>query len=118
MRISDWSSDVCSSDLSCTKIRTVTTIAACRSGPLGGIALGRYLGLLKSKIDRIEQPRRAQIVDSGQVAATLEPEMAQEFRRSEEHTSDLPSLMRTSYAVLCLTNNYKAYTSTHYRHSV
>src|SRR3546814_1735960 len=81
MRISDWSSDVCSSDLSCTKIRTVTTIAACRSGPLGGIALGRYLGLLKSKIDRIEQPRRAQIVDSGQVAATLEPEMAQEFRR-------------------------------------
>src|SRR3546814_3015770 len=51
---------------SCTKIRTVTTIAACRSGPLGGIALGRYLGLLKNQIDGIEQPRRAQNVDSGQ----------------------------------------------------
>src|SRR3546814_7015311 len=26
-------------------------------------------------------------------------------RRSEEHTSELPSLMRTSYAVFCLTKN-------------
>src|SRR3546814_14155005 len=50
---------------SCTKIRTVTTIAACRSGPLGGIALARYPGSLKSKIDRIEQPRRAQDRKSG-----------------------------------------------------
>src|SRR3546814_3934268 len=32
------------------------------------------------------------------------PEM--EKRRSEEHTSALQSLMRLSYAVLCLTNKY------------
>src|SRR3546814_20134890 len=54
---------------SCTKIRTVTTIAACRSGPLGGIALGRYLGLLKSKIDPIDHTRRAHTPPSGQDAA-------------------------------------------------
>src|SRR3546814_588675 len=28
-------------------------------------------------------------------------------RRSEEHTSDLQSLIRTTYAVFCLTQNYK-----------
>src|SRR3546814_8027359 len=64
-----------------TRCALVTGVQTCALPILGGIALGRYLGLLKSKIDRIEQPRRAQIVDSGQVAATLEPEMAQEFRR-------------------------------------
>src|SRR3546814_17515732 len=41
---------------SCTKLRTVTTIAACRSGPLGAIALGRYLRLPTSNIPPIQQP--------------------------------------------------------------
>src|SRR3546814_1432260 len=57
---------------SCTKIRTVATIAACRSGPLGSIALGRNLGLLTSNYDRIEQPRRAPIGDSGSHVSPLE----------------------------------------------
>src|SRR3546814_3370955 len=33
--------------------------------------------------------------------------MAAELRRSEEHTSELQSLMRISYAVFCLTKNNK-----------
>src|SRR3546814_3405658 len=39
----------------------------------------------------------------GQV--TLEPQRVTEFPRSEEHTSELQSLMRISYAVFCLKNN-------------
>src|SRR3546814_8172885 len=37
-------------------------------------------------------------------------------QRSEEHTSELQSLMRISYAVFCLNkkNNYKGYRSFHY----
>src|SRR3546814_6411535 len=33
--------------------------------------------------------------------------LAEAFKRSEEHTSELQSLMRSSYAVLCLKNNIK-----------
>src|SRR3546814_1639262 len=35
-------------------------------------------------------------------ASTLEPEVRKELARSEEHTSELQSLMRISYAVFCL----------------
>src|SRR3546814_3288213 len=34
------------------------------------------------------------------------------LKRSEEHTSELPSLMRISYAVFCLTKKKKEQTST------
>src|SRR3546814_15386398 len=37
-------------------------------------------------------------------------------QRSEEHTSELQSLMRISYAVFCLTNNRKTNTSKHSIH--
>src|SRR3546814_7529874 len=36
------------------------------------------------------------------VASGIEPSQAQKARRSEEHTSELQSLMRISYAVFCL----------------
>src|SRR3546814_3930408 len=36
---------------------------------------------------------------------------AQDVPRSEEHTSELQSLMRTSYAVLCLTKNNNSNTN-------
>src|SRR3546814_10536931 len=41
-------------------------------------------------------PRRARLLDLAQLAAS------QRRNRSEEHTSELPSLMRISYAVFCL----------------
>src|SRR3546814_9831378 len=41
--------------------------------------------------------------------------LAEEDRRSEEHTSELQSLMRISYAVLCLKKKNKKNTTTHYR---
>src|SRR3546814_2125515 len=60
--------------------------------------------------------------------STLEielPDIANDNRhdRSEEHTSELHSLMRNSYDVFCLkqqhiTNNHIPYTSSHKQHSV
>src|SRR3546814_10074922 len=41
----------------------------------------------------------------------------QQLRRSEEHTSELQSLMRISYAVFCLKKNTIYLTSTHLTYS-
>src|SRR3546814_5502514 len=87
MRISDWSSDVCSSDL---KIR-----AREQGRPLFDLALifehGAFL--------RLEAKQR----DLWLVKA-LTQNLVCDLRnfRSEEHTSELQSLMRISYAVFCL----------------
>src|SRR3546814_6999279 len=43
----------------------------------------------------------------GQVDASLMAERLAELTRSEEHTSELPSLMRISYAVFCLKKKNK-----------
>src|SRR3546814_5464044 len=79
MRISDWSSDVCSSDLALEGGGEV--VAAGGDGSLRGEA----------------QP--------GYCLAARRARHRQELRqggRSEEHTSELQSLMRISYAVFCL----------------
>src|SRR3546814_7710272 len=82
MRISDWSSDVCSSDLT-----------GARSAPFSGAADS----FSPSNMPRLGAAfsRSPAGVDSG----------AGRCGRSEEHTSELQSLMRTSYAVFCLTKN-------------
>src|SRR3546814_3715792 len=107
MRISDWSSDVCSSDLPI--------------GPAGAeeyVALRRRLGLDRAVL---VQPGaygfdHACLVDAlGQLdagadgkgghargVAAVAPSV-----RSEEHTSELQSLMRISYAVFCLKKKNK-----------
>src|SRR3546814_2441453 len=81
MRISDWSSDVCSSDLH-DHGRILH-----RAGEAGEI-VDRGRGIAAG--DRIEVRRRERDDD---IAVG---------RRSEEHTSELQSLMRSSYAVFCL----------------
>src|SRR3546814_10605721 len=73
MRISDWSSDVCSSDLETDR---------------SGEPLTRTWLSTSSR-----SPRSA----SSSVAAA-----SRSRSRSEEHTSELQSLMRTSYADFCL----------------
>src|SRR3546814_3845184 len=53
--------------------------------------------------DRIAAPARDIIDDVARVAVRLPPESGfQHLHRSEEHTSELQSLMRISYAVFCL----------------
>src|SRR3546814_7971712 len=106
MRISDWSSDVCSSDLAAIRSRRLA-----RSSSRGR---GDVIGCDKAKGQRRpDRAARARIAiaerAAGIVAGGVElrnwPVVAIEHarvRRSEEHTSELQSLMRISYAVFCL----------------
>src|SRR3546814_5098694 len=95
MRISDWSSDVCSSDLSYSSFPRNAPPAP--SSRAGGIAL-----LLPGA--RHPFPDRA--------AKDLPGRVARQGRdRSEEHTSELQSLMRISYAVFSMKKKNNRYIS-------
>src|SRR3546814_5195751 len=106
MRISDWSSDVCSSDLTAwISILSPRYHIPAHSGVTKGI-LRAHLGLIvprereKCRIRigdevRYWEPGKIFVIDD-----TYEHEVWNE--RSEEHTSELQSLMRTSYAVSSL----------------
>src|SRR3546814_1867887 len=120
MRISDWSSDVCSSDL------------VDRAAQFGGEhtpAVAHLRGHRRADPpDRLIEPRppqraqhrvgarilhhrqraRAQRIEEAIVLTRPDFEDAMHYRsaprrarRSEEHTSELQSLMRISYAVFC-----------------
>src|SRR3546814_4897532 len=125
MRISDWSSDVCSSDLRPHKDRrkSTSTTPCDPSASYGGTR------------DAAKSPRNAggrcarknhsgsRIWHRDQVAPpdTRHRRRVSTHDRSEEHTSELQSLMRISYAVFCLkkkkhTNPTKTHTS-HDQHS-
>src|SRR3546814_2771996 len=106
MRISDWSSDVCSSDLERERQRGEGEYprqhAAARPCPDAGIGLahltritGHVVPLLPER--HVSDPARwiAACRTAGRMPQTVDP-------RSEEHTSELQSLMRISYAVFCL----------------
>src|SRR3546814_6079778 len=107
MRISDWSSDVCSSDLQ----RRSGPRPQQRRGARGdGAAVGDDpAGGLLLRVDRHRAPgegggradqRRARA--RGHLRLSLPRRALRELERSEEHTSELQSLMRISYAVFCL----------------
>src|SRR3546814_9454038 len=92
MRISDWSSDVCSSDLFSAFGRAAVIIFP-NHWPRKACAQQNWSERVSiSQIDR-----------RGGVARQSERWMKRTERpRSEEHTSELQSLMRISYAVFCL----------------
>src|SRR3546814_8056836 len=98
MRISDWSSDVCSSDLP-----GQATTGLCPTTTFMGEPL--YEGG-RDPDEATIAARRAAYFDP--YHAALAAEIARLRRghprvvRSEEHTSELQSLMRISYAVFCL----------------
>src|SRR3546814_1488334 len=106
MRISDWSSDVCSSDLALIEFALV--------GPpflllLAGILEISVMFFASSVIEGATKEAARQI-RTGQIQGAADPMTT--FRnelcdglRSEEHTSELQSLMRISYAVFCLKKN-------------
>src|SRR3546814_1798091 len=114
MRISDWSSDVCSSDLVAFG-RKIATIGLSMKK---NVKLAREMGLLTIPesalidIERIGDYPDSQICvistgSQGEPMSALTRMANQENRwlevgRSEEHTSELQSLMRISYAVFCL----------------
>src|SRR3546814_1161796 len=116
MRISDWSSDVCSSDLTAAysdAIFGLFWLLGYRFSPrladIGGAKLWR--------IDRQASYGQFDEIAWGRIKINLIRE-----NRSEEHTSELQSLMRISYAVFCLKkkntdiHNYsrKEHIKTHY----
>src|SRR3546814_6224076 len=115
MRISDWSSDVCSSDLK-TYAKAVIANAQALAGRLkergsdivsGGtdthLALVdlRPLGVTGKDADEALERSAITCNKNGVPGDPLPP------TRSEEHTSELQSLMRISYAVFCLKKKNK-----------
>src|SRR3546814_5250046 len=119
MRISDWSSDVCSSDLN---VLAAVALPVAHAAPVvagipgdvverllfgdapaaladddGDLALVVELLRLAGREHRL-LVRRLRIGEAGEDGRVL---------RSEEHTSELQSLMRISYAVFCLKKKKK-----------
>src|SRR3546814_10373013 len=106
MRISDWSSDVCSSDLAraCRHLEPDDD----RLDHLASAAAER----LAEREQRGEQAARILRFGPGHVFEFGAMRRIAVHHRSEEHTSELQSLMRISYAVFCLkkkTYNSKPY---------
>src|SRR3546814_7925023 len=118
MRISDWSSDVCSSDLialdDSAVIRRSPEVEHERAVAIYDLLednffrpLGDYSGPYHLRLSIAETRLQLDIRDEdGQrldsVALPLLPFRRVIRDRSEEHTSELQSLMRISYAVFCL----------------
>src|SRR3546814_1528609 len=126
MRISDWSSDVCSSDLLSGK--NSITAGKIYENVIRKERAGDYLGAtvqviphitdeMKRCIDTATNGYDVGLVEIGGTVGDIESlpllEAIRQIRtergpdkallmRSEEHTSELQSLMRISYAVFCL----------------
>src|SRR3546814_10168792 len=121
MRISDWSSDVCSSDLSADQgwhplppdhiqdrhpvlaaqaVRTCCNgVCCCRPGVV-------WLDLLRNW--SLHEHEHAAVECIGNcISDRIDLRADHEPDRSEEHTSELQSLMRISYAVFCLKTKNK-----------
>src|SRR3546814_5929884 len=94
MRISDWSSDVCSSDL--IPCATASPRMRDRSFRLAYGQMFRNRGVVPSSA--YMAPTKCE----SSVRFGMESSQASMVARSEEHTSELQSLMRISYAVFCL----------------
>src|SRR3546814_1644043 len=114
MRISDWSSDVCSSDLIVDRPVVLVVALANTREHLDDIVEIQPIEQIDPFV--VDLRRRRQ-------RAVFEPRIGDEDRigeilveegtdiRSEEHTSELQSLMRISYAVFCLKKKTKKETN-------
>src|SRR3546814_9734175 len=113
MRISDWSSDVGSSDLDVELAAIVVDRA--RAGRRARILYDLFVGQIdgirgqRDIVGELDAERRVERFGRGLVERCRAVDVDEEFRpviigqsRSEEHTSELQSLMRISYAVFCL----------------
>src|SRR3546814_2011639 len=114
MRISDWSSDVCSSDLATTAARQPTCFSN-RSPTTDLFAAGAFVTSTgytggtstyggTSQAAPMAAACAVALSQAAPVATVAQrmDAMVLSTTRSEEHTSELQSLMRISYAVFCL----------------
>src|SRR3546814_9366774 len=117
MRISDWSSDVCSSDLDPVAGPGIQLVGN-TSGPLTidrdrtyvgnerkflGEAIRDFIQILDGPVYRLEHSRNFSVTADWGTIMTFSNVWEQDapfplIARSEEHTSELQSLMRISYA--------------------
>src|SRR3546814_5640485 len=106
MRISDWSSDVCSSDL-----RTGNLVYALFPHDTSRATDPQsHIHAVIANLSRLpEQFRNPDRVDE------KTGEVIRDDGRSEEHTSELQSLMRISYAVFCLKKKNKKKNQTYHK---
>src|SRR3546814_10886355 len=118
MRISDWSSDVCSSDLICRSDAGNAKAFTCSYHGWAYDTAGNLVNVPFEAesfpcLDKKEwSPLKARVATyKGLIFANWDhdaPDLdtylgeAKFYMRSEEHTSELQSLMRNSYAVFCL----------------
>src|SRR3546814_2057441 len=114
MRISDWSSDVCSSDLPDLRVGLTLTDRDLGCTALGGVAPRQddLRARARQSQRRFQTQPPCCSGDDGELAGLIgniasgpsrhSCYLHRELRRSEEHTSELQSLMRISYAVFCL----------------
>src|SRR3546814_2079821 len=113
MRISDWSSDVCSSDLEGAGLVLIdvhrelrSVVESDRADLRDALVARRHAQELVARAEQLFVPHVGVVhqpqVEAGRIA-----------ERSEEHTSELQSLMRISYAVFCLKKKTKFIISTH-----
>src|SRR3546814_5860978 len=109
LRISDWSSDVCSSDLLPVQRRRLADIRGQRSRQRQARLRSARPGDGRVR-DHEPRDRRGGNRHIVRVAACR---AAPTHARSEEHTSELQSLMRISYAVFCLKKKKKKIHLTH-----
>src|SRR3546814_9195321 len=102
MRISDLSSDVCSSDLDREVDDDLLELA------LVGLDHAEVAAMAHLQLDVLADEAAQQVRQLGQDVGQVQQARLQGLlarkgkKRSEEHTSELQSLMRTSYAVFCL----------------
>src|SRR3546814_1965024 len=111
MRISDWSSDVCSSDLLLFERRQKPGIVTLVPLQFGGGPLFTLWAKAEFTEDEYALLQKYRFNDALLIADDWLAMLQRSFRtavmlgfvawRSEEHTSELQSLMRISYAVFC-----------------
>src|SRR3546814_8235360 len=119
MRISDWSSDVCSSDLSQpNELPSITSTPAAASSSRSASDAAKSLAA-RASLRRIRVASMSSSVIVAALGWTRRSAGIGEHcsshglqNRSEEHTSELQSLMRISYAVFCLKKKKHTYTHT------
>src|SRR3546814_3115363 len=131
MRISDWSSDVCSSDLPVVEqvvvdqgtLQAEETVVPATDAGTGDIAppAGLVAGVRLQYADAPSPPYpraalRARLQGTVMLQVLVDVDGRPLQVRSGEHTSELKSLMRNSYTVFCLKKttprNENTYTNT------
>src|SRR3546814_5906102 len=119
MRISDWSADVCSSDLERTSAARCFKSARLKPLPQESVDAPPALECRREAAVEERCPHACHplsVPAPGSRGWRVRRSCADSHPRSEEHTSELQSLMRISYDVCCLQTKNKQRHKIHTTH--